>query len=284
MINYPRSTFTWKSHPWTPDPYYKWSGGFVGIPGQVYHVRFNLEASCVVRHLDSGTEAALFLGAPCRSEYTIAHTNLFQVPSAEWRMAFSRTSSLYLATQPSWENEAAQTRPLSEGYEDHTIDIRQYSPVSPLTSVEQVIEASLANQVMNGRSSYRDVDKGFEVEVEYPVNLINFNVADGEFQICTGPVLLPDLATWNGQEVQRVFLAHVAITRFDAVEFILQRQVEAAAHERAWLDQPRGLDRLELIDPDKVPPGGLAGRPKLTAYNEVWELEGENVVLLAEGA
>ena len=42
MINFPRSTFTWKSHPWHPDPYYKWAGGFVGTPGQVYHVRFSL--------------------------------------------------------------------------------------------------------------------------------------------------------------------------------------------------------------------------------------------------
>ena len=284
MINYPRSTFTWKSHPWTADPYYKWTGGFVGTTGQAYHVRFNLEASCIVRHLASGKEAELFLGAPCRSEYTIASTNLFQVPSAEWRMAFSRTSSLYLAKHPSWESETAQTKPLSEGYEDYTIDICHYSPSSRLITVEQVIEASLANQVMNARSTYHDADKGFEVEVEYPVNLINFNEADGEFQVCTGPVLLPDLATWNGEDIQRVFLAHVAISRFDAVEFILQRQVEAAAHERAWLDQPQGRDRLELIDPNKVPPGGPSERPKLTAYNEVWELAGENVLLLADDA
>ena len=41
-----------RAHPWKPDPYYKWPGGFVGEHGQVYHVRFTLEARCVLR--DSG--------------------------------------------------------------------------------------------------------------------------------------------------------------------------------------------------------------------------------------
>ena len=42
MIDFSRSTFTWHNHPWTPDPYYRYAGGFVGEPGQVYHVRFGL--------------------------------------------------------------------------------------------------------------------------------------------------------------------------------------------------------------------------------------------------
>ena len=49
MIDFSRSTFTWHNHPWTPDPYYRYAGGFVGEQGQVYHVRFGLEASCEVR-------------------------------------------------------------------------------------------------------------------------------------------------------------------------------------------------------------------------------------------
>ena len=84
MINFPRSTFTWEAHPYQPDPYYKWTGGFVGINGQVYHVRFNLEAQCAITEEATGKTTELFLGAPCRSEYTIARRNLFQVPSGEW--------------------------------------------------------------------------------------------------------------------------------------------------------------------------------------------------------
>ena len=62
MINFSRSSFTWQAHPWKPDPYYKWPGGFVGEHGQVYHVRFTLEARCVLRDSGGAELAELFFG------------------------------------------------------------------------------------------------------------------------------------------------------------------------------------------------------------------------------
>ena len=100
MIDFSRSTFTWKSQPWKADPYYRWQGGFVGTESQVYQVRFTLDARCEVRHDDSGEATELFLGAPCRSEYTTARRNLFQIPSGEWWMAFSARSSVSIARCP----------------------------------------------------------------------------------------------------------------------------------------------------------------------------------------
>lgn len=286
MLNFPRSTFTWKSHPWYPDPYYRYTGGFVGQPGQFYHVRFNLEARCTITDDATGHMTELFLGAPCRTEYTIATRNLFQVPSAEFRMPFSHQFRLALAKQPSYEAEEVAVAKLSDAFAEHKLDIRTYTAVSELTDVQSIIDATLANDLLNAVSTYRDADRGLTVAIEYPVNLINLNVvAPGghpEFQVCTGPVLLPDLATWDGQEVQRVFLAHAAFTHFDHVEFILQREIEAAPEVRAWLDQPRGLDRLELRDPANRPPDYPPARPKPTVYNEVWELAATNIVLRAE--
>ena len=279
MINFPCSTFTWKSHPISPDPHYLYSGGFVGTPGQIYHVRFNLEARCEVRDPASGRRAELFAGAPCRSEYTIAERNLFQVPSNEWRLAFSRQSRLSIATRPSHELEETSVARLDEMFQDYQIDLRSFPDSDALTDAGQVVQATLANDLLNARSTYRDPERGLEVTVEYPVNLINLNQADGEFQVCTGPVILPDLATWDSGEISRVFLAHVAISHFDHVEFILRREVEATPAEREWLDQPRGRDRYELRDPANPPPGPPPSRPRPKVYNEVWEREATNVVL-----
>ena len=276
MINFPRSTFTWKSHPWEPDPHYKWKGGFVGQHGEFYHVRFNLEARCEVAEDATGKTAECFLGAPCRSEYTIARRNLFQIPSNEWRMAFSRKSGLSIASRPSTESEPASTSPLVEGYQDYRIDIHTFPDVEDLTSDQAIVNATLNNDVMSAFSTYRD--RGFTVTVEYPVNLININSENPQFQICTGPILLPDLATWNGEDVERVFVADIAITAFDWVEFILRREVEAAPEERAWLALPRGPDRLELNDPSDPPPGYPPPRPKPLVFNETWEFEATNVV------
>ena len=97
--------------------------------------------------------------------------------------------------------------------------------------------------------------------------------------MCTGPVLVPDGKTWDGSEVHRVFVAHVAFSAFDHVELILRREVEVAADEAAWLDQPRGRDRLQLADPGHPPPDYPPRRPRPTVYNEVWELPAQNIVL-----
>ena len=279
MINFSRSSFTWHSHPWQADPHYKWAGGFVGTAGQSYHVRFTLEARCVLRDAAGAELAELFLGAPCRSEYTIASENLFQIPSGEWRMPFSRHSIPVIAGKASHEVEDVRARPLAGAYQDYKIDIRTCADATALTEVGAIVASTLAGDAQNARSTYRDEATGIEVELEYPVNVMNLNAADGEFQVCTGPVLLPDMATWDGRDVHRVFVAHAAFSRFDRVEFILRRPVAAAAEERAWLDLPRGRDRLELIDPDDPPPGYPPARPQPLVYSETWDLPAQNAVL-----
>jgi hypothetical protein len=284
MINFARSGFTWESHPWTRDPYYKWLGGFVGEPGQVYHVRIGLEARCQVRHLESGISSEMFLGAPCRSEYTIAAENLFQIPSGEWRIAFSDQSLLGLSSRPSWEAEPLKKQLLKDSYIDHSIDIRRFESVSVLDQVSAISTATLANELLSARCVYEDSDLGFEVETEFPIDVMNLNVADDEFQVCTGPVIVPDLSTWDGSEVTRLFVAQAAFSRFDRVEFILRREVDAAPEDREWLDVARGRDRLELHDPDRAPEGYPPARHRPTVYNEVWDMHSKNAVLRADGA
>ena len=165
MINFFRSSFTWKAHPWKPDPYYKWPGGFVGEHGQVYHVRFTLEARCVLRDSGGAELAELFLGAPCRSEYTIASENLFQIPSGEWRMAFSRSSIPAIAQRPSTESEAVSARSLADAYQDYTIDIRSYPASEALEEADAIVASTFAGDAQNARSVYQDAASGIEVEL-----------------------------------------------------------------------------------------------------------------------
>ena len=309
MIAFHRSSFHWRSWPWKPDPVYKYTGGFVGVPGQAYQVRFHLEAACNVEDLDTGRKTELYLGAPCRSEYTIARRNLFQIPSDEWRMAFSRSMSIPISRRPSTERAESRGTPLEQQFQTHEIDIRQYGSEEVLSEARDVVDATLDRDLMNGRIAYREsgqagqagqagragqpsrptqagtadraaqAGRNMKVTLEFPVDLININEEDAEFQVCTGPVVLPDLETWDGNEVHRVFLADAAITRFDHAEFILRREIEAAEREKHWYEAPRGRDRLELNDPENPPADYPPRRPRPLVYNETWEKETENVIL-----
>ena len=278
------------------------------MPGQAYQVRFHLEAACTVEDLDTGHRTEIYLGAPCRSEYTIARRNLFQIPSDEWRMAFSRSQSIPISRRPS--NEAAEYTgtPLEKQFHAHEIDIRQYDSEEALTDARAVVDATVNRDLMNGRIAWTDchdpdqpgqtdqadqvnqtgqagrADRNMQVTLEFPVDLININEEDAEFQVCTGPVVLPDLETWDGREVHRVFLADAAISGFDHAEFILRREIEAAEREKHWYEAPRGRDRLELNDPENPPPDYPPRRPRPLVYNETWEKETENVILKTKNA
>ena len=309
MIAFHRSSFHWKSWPWKPDPAYKYTGGFVGVPGQAYQVRYHLEAACTVEDLESGRKTEMYLGAPCRTEYTIARRNLFQIPSDEWRMAFSRSLSIPISRRPSTEPAGSRGTPLKEQFQGHDIDIRQYDTDNTLTNAREVVQATLDRDLMNARITWTaktahhdpdqprqadqaerteqadqadqagQADRSLKVTLEFPVDLININEEDAEFQVCTGPVVLPDLETWDGSEVHRVFLADAAVSGFDHAEFILRREIEAAEREKHWYEAPRGRDRLELNDPEHPPPDYPPRRPRPLVYSETWEKATENVIL-----
>ncbi len=281
MINFPSSTFTWKSYPWRKHPHYKYMGGFVGNPGQIYHVRFNLESRCTIKDSATGGHTEIFLGAPCRSEYTIATRNLFQIPSAEWRMAFSNEHQIHISKRPSTEAPSGKNEILQDIRLEHKVDIREFANATEMTDVTSIIDATFAGDFLNVCTTYKNQEFGLQVTVEYPVHVINLNQEDGDFQTCTGPTFLPDLRTWDGNQLGQGFVADAAISSFDWTEFILRREVEAAEHERDWLDAVRGRDRHELHDQNNLPPNYPPSRPKPLVFNEVWEFESENVVLKA---
>ena len=281
MIDFPRSFFTWQTFPWQDDPYYKYAGGFIGKEGDVRHVRFNIEASCTIADESGGILAELFVGAPCRTEYTIPRQGFFQIPSSEFRMAFSRTHRIPIARRPSSETEPAIAQELNDAFQDHSISLKEIPHPIELNTPGPLVEATLANALLNARCAYRDEQTGLHVTVEYPVNLINVNAKDDAFQVCTGPLVLPDLATWDGRSVNRVFLAHAAFTAFDYVEYILRRGVAPAPAELEWLHHIEGRDRNELHDPNNEPPGHPPSRPNPTVYHEIWALPSTNTVLRA---
>jgi len=280
MINFHASTYTWKGHPTKPDPHYKWPGGLVSQPGVVIHVRMSLEAICTITDEATGHVSEMFVNAPCRAEYTIARRNLFQIPGNEFRFAFNRERTVTIANRPSDEIEALKSWSLDENFQSHELDIHHYDNASTTADPAEIIDATLANDLLTARSAYKDTNRGLSVAVEYPVNLINVNPNDGEYQVCTGPVIVPDLETWDGKNVSRVFLAHVAFTASDYVEFILRREVDPADSEKQWLTKPRGLDRNELHDPTNQPPNYPIRKWQATTYSEVWEKEDANNVIM----
>ena len=279
MINYFTSTFTWKGKNFTGDTYYKYPGGFVGNLGEKYHVRFNTQSSFIVSDKKSKKYDEVFLGSPCRSEYTIAKDNLFQVPSNEFRMALTNKNKVNIASKPNDNASDINFSKLEGNYIDYKLDIREYNNHIELKKENEVIKATLNGDLLNAKSSYTDKSSGLKVTLEFPVNLINLNYDENEFQVCTGPIIVPDLSSWEIGKAGQVFLAHVAFSSFNYIELILRRDVKPEKSEMEWITKPIGLNRNELINPEKIPPLHPEKRWQVTTYNEVWNLNTENIFL-----
>ncbi len=279
MINFFTSTFTWKGKNFTEDAFYKYPGGFVGNIGEKYHVRFNTQSSFIVQDEKNKKYDEVFLGSPCRSEYTIAKNNLFQVPSNEFRMALTNQHKVNIASKPNDTEADINFSKLEGNYIDYKLDIREYNNHIELKNENDVIKATLNSDLLNAKASYKDETSGLTVTLEFPVNLINLNYDENEFQVCTGPIIVPDLSSWEIGKTGQVFLAHSAFSSFDYMEIILRRDVKPEKSELGWLTKPIGLDRNELINPAKIPPLHPEKRWQVTTYNEVWRLNTKNVFL-----
>lgn len=274
MINYYGSTFTWKSKP-SIDPYYKYPGGFVGKVGDIYQVRFNIQSSCIIEDSINRESEEIFLGSPCRSEYTIASYNLFQVPSKEFRMAFTKEHEITISSNSSSNNGQYPFSSLSEKFIDHQLDIRTYHNYEELQNPTQLIKSTLGGDLINAKTNYQDTESGLSVSIEFPVNLINVDARENKFQVCTGPVLIPDISSWAIGKTGRVFIAHIAFSSFDKIEMILRRDVVPAESELSWLTKPVGIDRNELIDKDVPPIDYPEQRWELNTYNKTVEIQAQ---------
>ena len=280
MIDFNRSFITWTIDWAEPDPVYAYPGGFVGEPGEATTSRVQIDASCEIVDEARRETCTLYLTAPCRSEFIIADDNLFQVPNSEFRAAVSDACMVPIAAEPSWQDEGTRRQPIGSRFAAVDIDVRPHEAVA-LASSDEVVAASLAGDRLNARSTYRDAARGLAVTVEYPIKLINLHSGGGRYQVCTGAVALPDLATWDGAGVDRVFVAHAAFTAADHVEFILRRSIELAEHELAWAAAVRGRDRYQRRTPGEATE---RPRPRAAGYYETWELAAANTILRATGA
>ena len=279
MIDFNRSFITWTIDWAEPDPVHAFPGGFVGEPVEVTTSRLQIDAGCEIVDEARGAACTVYLTAPCRSEFIIADDNLFQVPNGEFRAAVSDAFTIPIAAEPSWQDEGTRRQPVGERFAELAIDVRTHDAVA-LASDDAVVAASLAGARLNARSTYRDDARGLTVTVEYPIKLINLHAGGGRYQVCTGAVALPDLTTWGGAGIDRVFAAHAAFTAADHVEFILRRGIDVAEPELAWAAAVRGRDRYERRDSSEPVD---RPHPRAAGYYETWELAAVNTVLRASG-
>ncbi|MBM4438449.1 MAG: hypothetical protein FJ029_14755 [Actinobacteria bacterium] len=281
MIDFGHSQATWTSRPYVPHPHYVNDGGMRQGASAVRDVRHLIEATCTLTSRATAHVEEIFLLHSCLAEFTIPKRDFFVLPSYQYRALLSRTHSIPIARRLLAEREDRKAEPF--GYADLKLTMRTFRQAERLTTARQAIEATLAGKPLNARTTYRDDREGWTVTLEYPVRTMNLSVEEDLFQVDTGELALPDMATWDGQRVSRAFIAHVAFSQFDSAEFILRREVEPADTEKLWLHVPPPDGwRWELQDQRDPAPGHPPRMPWPTTFNDTVTLTVANEFWSAE--
>ena len=282
MIDFDRSYSTWTGKPYVPHPHYVNDGGMVQGAGSVREVIIGYEATGTITNHDTGHVEELFLLHPCLGEFTIPKKDFFLLPSYEFRVIFTPTHEIPI-DRPASDAQLQRT-PQHHRFQGFRLNTRTCSGSSTLTTAKEVIEATLANRLLNARTTFQDPDGHYTVCLQYPARSMNLNVEENLFQVDTGPIPFPEMTGWEGERPLFAFLSFVAFSSFDSAEFILRREIEPSEEEKKWLHQIRGKWRWELRYPDDPPLDHPPRHPWPSVYNKIRVVQARNEFLCAETA
>lgn len=187
--------------------------------------RIQLDAICTLFDAQGEEVDTYYLGAACRSEDMYRDENLFLTPNYEFCGIFSQDYCLLVRTH--WTSDRDWHEPGSNTvrFARVAIDTRPLPTPRQLESPAEIVAATLANRPLVATTELRDEATGQRGVLMYPVKTQNVVENPPQFQVDTGPILVPDFASTAPTLIQRFDISHVVYNRLTRAEFIARRPV-----------------------------------------------------------
>lgn len=194
------------------------------------NVRIQLDAACTIINNRFGKQDIYYLCAPCLGERYRKDDNLFAMPSYEWCGIFGENGKQSLIFRTHWISDRDDTTLDVERKDD--IDIRTFPKFKKLTSHNEVVEIVVGTRYpLVARTELIDESRGLTAILEYPVRTMNAYMDAKEFQVDTGPLIVPDFAKEVDRTIELFDMAYVVYNVFDKAEFVLRKPVQIAQND-----------------------------------------------------
>lgn len=182
--------------------------------------RFWVESRCrIIDDTQRKTVEYLQCGL-CKAENTFAWRDLFQEDNYDFLPVFSETDGIIFRRHVRATDKYREVRPIEKWWEG-TEPVLRKVPGRVLASPDEIFQAMREGKVIVAQTELRDESTGRVAVIEYPVKTINFHRERRDWQIDTGPVILPDLSAGAGEWSHRLQLAHVAFRTPYWADFIV---------------------------------------------------------------
>lgn len=208
-------------------------------PFPLNNARIQLDCRLEVVEKAAGLRQEFLLGANCKTERVGVERDVWLVPNADFVPVFSADKFLTIKTYACIGQEQQvryytqktvqpdrQIGSVVEAFDSLRLDVR-HCPAEVLTSAEQIVAATLANDRLVARTQIEN-DRYVAV-IEYPIKTMNANERDVIYQTDTGPVLFPDLSRDRDSLIEGIELAFAAFNCSGWIELILRTPTDVGA-------------------------------------------------------
>lgn len=202
-------------------------------PFSLNNARMQIEARCRISDRERDTTTEYVLGVSCKTERVGVPRDIWLDPNADMCMVLSREHFLDMKSWDRSNKGITRLYPPSRGpqperqigrvadvFDSIKINLR-LTEANPLTTPEQIVAATLADELLVGQVAFTAQDR-YDVLLDFPVKTMNANERDNIYQTDTGPLIFPDFSL-DFTDIRDTFhLAFVAFNSSDWAEFILQ--------------------------------------------------------------
>lgn len=185
------------------------------------YARIQVESRSVLTWPD-GTSEQFLLVASCKSENTYAQKDLFKHPNYDFCGIFSDTHYRLIRVHLTSDQEGMNAGLIADRFLDVPQHLVCAKRIRPLPDKAAIVQATLDNLAIIGRTEIEHPAAGVHTMIEYPVKTMNVHPDALMFQVDTGPVLSYDFDCPNGDMIQHLRLAYVAYNQFTSADFVIQ--------------------------------------------------------------
>jgi hypothetical protein len=184
-------------------------------------VRFWVESRTRLIDDRHGTHEDYLQCGSCKSEDTFAESDLFQEDNYDFLPVFGPTWGLVFRRKAYLNEGYCDIRPAHEWWEGQQQHLIEDADARILTTNAEIREATYAHMPIVAQVEITDADSGLRAILECPVKTMNTRRAQDDYQVDTGPVMLPDLLR-HGRSADGLRLAYVAFNVPEFADFVVE--------------------------------------------------------------
>ncbi|MDP6059130.1 MAG: sialidase family protein, partial [Pirellulaceae bacterium] len=212
------------------DPCLDYGCSFINTKATGNSPRFWVESRCRVIDKTANKVVEYLQCGLCKSEHTFANRQLFQKDNYDFLPVFSEEEGIIFRRHVRVSEPYRDVRPVDKWW-GGTHRRLQTSRGRVLRTPEEIFEAMQDGKPIVGQTEIRDDKTGRVAIIEFPIKTINFERDRKDWQVDTGPVILPDLSSPPDGWSHTFQLAHIAFRTPYWADFIIDQPTSMGREE-----------------------------------------------------